>query len=215
MTVMTSYNKINGIYASSRYDLCTHILRGEWGFKGYVMTDWGSQSNKAQDMHAGNDMIMDGNPINIMTNAVLAPKPVFNTDGRVEFEKISMHGGYYTKEAENWGSFKLDAMGKDRCTTTVSAEQEVNEKVVELVKGKEANITLREDGSKIIEYYGVELGAFITLGDLQNSAINFLNVVLKSWNMQSVYNDETGYESIDIKPYSSGIEQLEKYFIIQ
>ncbi|NEW07901.1 beta-glucosidase [Paenibacillus sp. SYP-B3998] len=39
-SIMTSYNPINGHWAASNYDLNTTILRGEWGFKGIVMTDW-------------------------------------------------------------------------------------------------------------------------------------------------------------------------------
>ncbi len=39
-SVMTTYGPINGIWTNSRHDLCTNILRGEWGFEGLVMTDW-------------------------------------------------------------------------------------------------------------------------------------------------------------------------------
>ncbi|KTD86820.1 glycoside hydrolase family 3 C-terminal domain-containing protein [Paenibacillus etheri] len=39
-SIMTSYNPVNGHWAASNYDLNTTILRGEWGFKGIVMTDW-------------------------------------------------------------------------------------------------------------------------------------------------------------------------------
>jgi len=62
--IMTSYNKINGVYASNCHDICTKALRNEWEFDGVVMTDWFStnkgQSNNALAMQAGNDLIMPG-----------------------------------------------------------------------------------------------------------------------------------------------------------
>ena len=61
---MTSYNKVNGVYAPNSHDLCTKALRNEWGFDGVVMTDWFStnkgQGNNAMAMKAGNDLIMPG-----------------------------------------------------------------------------------------------------------------------------------------------------------
>lgn len=62
--VMTSYNKVNGVYTPNSHDLCTKVLRQEWGFDGVVMTDWFSTSkgcaNNAIAMSAGNDLIMPG-----------------------------------------------------------------------------------------------------------------------------------------------------------
>lgn len=43
--LMTSYNPVNGHWAASNYDLCTTILRGEWGYDGFVMTDWWAKMN--------------------------------------------------------------------------------------------------------------------------------------------------------------------------
>lgn len=62
--VMTSYNRVNGRYASTWPDLCTTVLRMEWGFQGIVMTDWFSTGkglgNNGETIKAGNDMIMPG-----------------------------------------------------------------------------------------------------------------------------------------------------------
>ena len=64
MTIMTSYNRINGVHSANNYDLCTKIAREEWDFGGYIMTDWsttnGGGSNAAKCILAGNDSIMPG-----------------------------------------------------------------------------------------------------------------------------------------------------------
>ena len=57
-TVMCSYNRINGVYASENPWLLTDVLRKEWGFKGYVMSDWGAVSDRVAGVAAGLDLEM-------------------------------------------------------------------------------------------------------------------------------------------------------------
>ena len=57
-TVMCSYNKINGTYSSENPWLLTEVLRDEWGFEGYVMSDWGAVNERVPGLKAGLDLEM-------------------------------------------------------------------------------------------------------------------------------------------------------------
>lgn len=56
--VMCSYNKINGTYAAENKKYLTDVLREEWGFDGYVVSDWGAVNNRVADLEAGLDLEM-------------------------------------------------------------------------------------------------------------------------------------------------------------
>lgn len=59
-TVMCSYNKVNGTYASEHRPLLTEILKEEWGFEGFVVSDWGAVRNPVASLQAGVDLEMPG-----------------------------------------------------------------------------------------------------------------------------------------------------------
>lgn len=57
-TVMNSYNRINGVYASQNYWMQETVLRKEWGFKGLLVTDWGASVDRVDGVKAGTDLEM-------------------------------------------------------------------------------------------------------------------------------------------------------------
>jgi beta-glucosidase len=57
-TLMCSYNRVNGVHAAENHRLLTEILRDEWGFTGYVMSDWGAVSDRPEALRAGLDLEM-------------------------------------------------------------------------------------------------------------------------------------------------------------
>ena len=59
-TVMCSYNRINGVFASENRDLLTEILRKEWGFAGFTVSDWGAVNDRVKGVAAGLDLEMPG-----------------------------------------------------------------------------------------------------------------------------------------------------------
>ncbi|MGN0132377.1 MAG: glycoside hydrolase family 3 C-terminal domain-containing protein [Lachnospiraceae bacterium] len=57
-TVMCSYNRINGTYAAENKMLLTDVLRDEWGFDGFVVSDWGAVNDRVAGVKAGLDLEM-------------------------------------------------------------------------------------------------------------------------------------------------------------
>lgn len=57
-TIMSSYNKINGVYTNEHEGLLRDILRGEWGFNGVIVTDWGGCNDRVAGLKAGNELEM-------------------------------------------------------------------------------------------------------------------------------------------------------------
>jgi beta-glucosidase len=148
-TVMSSYNKINGTYTSETPALLTTILRDEWGYKGFVMSDWFGGKNPVAQQDAGNDLLMPGTPgqSNAIIEAVNSGKlDVKLLDRNVEniLNIILLSPSFRNYQA----SLKPDLKNHASITRSAAAESMVllkNDKSLPLDGGKK--ITLFGNGS--------------------------------------------------------------------
>ena len=229
MSIMTSYNLINGVPTADSYDLCTNIARGEWGFDGLIMTDWnGGSSTPMKSMHAGNDMIMPGgaeraqNIVNGMQDA----EPNFDERGQVAVDVQLMYGFVKVYSAK-WNEFTPSAEGTKTVSTnlgegytaTVADDGRI------LVNGEEIYLNYRQgwfnpgtfsvpattdvvtvsNDGKTLTYKGEYVdNNIICLGDVQKSAINNLNIIMNSNMMQRRYG-------VEVKDYSTALGNLKAY----
>ena len=123
MAVMSSYNKIDGTWASMNYDLLTDLLRGEWGFKGLVMSDWGGSHSAVASMYSGNDLIEPGGNPNEVINATKQVAPQIDLSGLPWYNKATRTFGTSSFTSYTWslGSLILSATGSQAVTTTVDS----------------------------------------------------------------------------------------------
>jgi len=120
MAVMSSYNKIDGTYTAGSYDLLTDILRGEWGFKGLVMTDWGGVRAGIVNVHyAGNDLTEPGGAVNDVINAIKKNPPQIDISGLPSFNKLVTT----TRTTYSWlfNGITPSATGAETFSTTVDS----------------------------------------------------------------------------------------------
>jgi beta-glucosidase-like glycosyl hydrolase len=130
MAIMTSYNKVNGTYSASNYDMNTDLLRGEWGFKGLVMTDWGgSRDGAPRALYSGNDLIMPGNAPADVVNDIKKVEPTIDLAGLPAYTKQTFQFGSFTftRYSFQFGGFSLSAGGSETISTTVDETTDLSQ----------------------------------------------------------------------------------------
>lgn len=140
-TVMCSYNKINGVFSSQNRWLLTDVLRGEWGFKGIVMSDWGAVSDRVAALNAGLNLEMP--PSNTDDQVVAAAK-----DGRIPAAQLDeMAQGMIDLVAKARPAMSRDGYRYDVDAHNEIARQAAVESMV-LLKNEDATLPVAK-GAKI------------------------------------------------------------------
>lgn len=140
-TVMCSYNKINGVFSSQNRWLLTDVLRGEWGFKGIVMSDWGAVSDRVAALNAGLNLEMP--PSNTDNQIVAAAK-----DGRIPATQLDeMAQGMIDLVAKARPAMSRDGYQYDMDAHNEVARQAAVESMV-LLKNEDATLPVAK-GAKI------------------------------------------------------------------
>lgn len=140
-TVMCAYNRINGVYASQNRWLLTEVLRGEWGFEGLVVSDWGAVVDRVEAVRAGLDLTMPGPDdagdaalVEAVANGTLDGALLDESAGRVKALVEKAHG-------ETGGSYDADAHH--------ALAREVAGRGIVLLKNDNGILPLPESGTSI------------------------------------------------------------------
>jgi len=109
-TVMCSYNKVNGTFASEHHQLLTEILKDEWGFEGLVVSDWGAVRDRVAALRAGLDWEMPG-PEDRRVKAVVDAVRSGKLDESMLNESVRriLRIVFKAKETPKAGAFDVDA----------------------------------------------------------------------------------------------------------
>jgi beta-glucosidase len=120
-TVMCSYNKINGTFASEHYHMLTEILKNEWGFEGLVVSDWGAVRDRVAALKAGLDWEMPG-PQDRRARAVVQAVRSGELDEAVLDEAVRriLRIIFLAKETPKTGTF--DAEGHHELAHKIASE---------------------------------------------------------------------------------------------
>ena len=128
-TMMCSYNKVNGTHASENKWLLTDVLRGEWGFDGLVMSDWGAVRDRVAGVKAGLDLDMPGGVLANRASIVGAVE-----SGELSLEELDLAVANVLKLVAGSRKVRADVLEKNgvgegeqsKTGEDVSAEKDMN-----------------------------------------------------------------------------------------
>ncbi len=120
-TVMCAYNKLNGTYCSENHRLLVDILKDEWGFEGFVVSDWGAVHDRVASLKGGLDLEMPG-PKERRVKAVVEAVRSGELDEAVLNESMRRILGIVLQAAETPKGRKFDILGHHALARRIAAE---------------------------------------------------------------------------------------------
>lgn len=188
-SIMTSYNPINGHWAASNYDLNTTILRGEWGFKGIVMTDWWAVMNDVinggpADRKNTNFLARAQNDLYMVVSNYGAETNAWGDNTIESLDNGTLTRGELQRNAINICEFLMQApvFSRDQATQesieTCKADPTLQAEEAQIV-GQEEQVKVLPSGSTIMKVdesgvYRMFAGVMSPDGELSQSACNLI-----------------------------------------
>ena len=157
-SVMTSYNPINGIWSPNNYELNTELLRNEWGYGGFVMTDWWPKlaENEEEPINL-RDMVVAQNDTYMVVKDVLT----HNNNLKDAFENGEITRGQLQRNAMNVLSYVMNSHSHERfvknggnfdksLVENIDSLESVGE-ILNPISGEEIEVTLKDGGRQLLK----------------------------------------------------------------
>ncbi|GBG04935.1 glycoside hydrolase family 3 C-terminal domain-containing protein [Lactobacillus rodentium] len=140
-TIMCSYNRLNGVLNSQNQHLLTDILRNEWGFEGFVMSDWGAVADHVAALKAGLDLEMPGKGEASVDEIVTAVK-----EGQLDEATLNRSVLRILKIVEKWGKNHAEKVNYDKDQQHEFARKLADESII-LLKNENQQLPLNTEKS--------------------------------------------------------------------
>ncbi len=199
-TLMCSYNRINGVYSSENKRLLTDILRGEWGFDGLVMSDWGAVNRRPEGIAAGLDLEMPASNGVTDQEIVEAVK-----EGRLAESDLDVCVERVLRLVEKTMSARRPEASFDR-----EADHQLARKLAAqcMVLLKNENNLLPLDGKKPVAF----LGAFAKEPRFQGGGSSHIN----AWKVTSALEAAQGkYQVTYAQGYPTGKDEIDEALLAE
>lgn len=169
-TVMGSYNKFRGQYATHNEYLVKKILKGEWGFKGVLMSDWGAVHNTMEAMQNGTDLEMG-------TDLSMLPNPNYNKFFMADSVLALVKSGKLSEQLIDekvrrilWVMFKTNMIDAKRMPGSFNTKEhqsvalKVAEEGIVLLKNENSILPLQKNGLRSIAVIGENADRLNSMG---------------------------------------------------